>query len=332
MPPVEARTASELPDAPPRYLWWPWLRDSEINLITGYKGSSKGTMLVDWGARQSIGKGMPLTPHEYDRRRRPLNSLFLLGEDDDREFKLRLRKAEADLGRVQHIGRSASGVLPRLPGDWKDIEAVLLGHRARFFVIDPLAHFVTSIGNESAVRAALEPVLAWARGHGGTCCISRHVPKAGGRTAAARAAGHYILEATARVHLLVGKHPEDPEGRRVLFQAPSNCPPHLPIVCRLMKLGKHGQFLVWEEGVYPCTEQQLLRAGQEPSKLDHTCQLLLRAATPTRRVYRDAARRLAHENHISWRTMQEAKALLNMTSGHEGQSGPGAVWFWKLPR
>jgi hypothetical protein len=320
---VQVRFTRDIPNRPARFAWYPWLPWEEICVITGRKGVNKGTMLVDLAMRLSWGHEMPNRPQKLGRM---IRSLFLLGEDSDSEFKRRVDAAGGNDSDILHVGRSEGGRLPRLPRDWPDIEAALVGHNVRFLVIDPLTSFC-HIGSDAAIDAALEPVSAWCRANNAACAVTRHLlEKATGRTVSGRAAGSHRLAALARAGLFLGPHPEDPGERRVIIQQPSNCPPTLPLAFRLEPVPEYRSIRIRWEGVYICTEEEVLCARQE-GKLHLACKLLL-AARQAGPVYTSQARELAKQHGVSWRTMEEAKKALRMKGRPVGKPGPGAEYVW----
>jgi hypothetical protein len=144
---------SQIDYADRSWLWPQRIAYEEIHLLEGAKGVNKGTLLVHLAARLSLDGQMPFS----DRRpRKPVNSVFFIGEDDPRNtFKGRCEAAGADTDRIFCYERHF-----KIPRDWPAMEDIIREHKARFVVIDPVVSFMNIYHR---VRESLEPMQRFIR-------------------------------------------------------------------------------------------------------------------------------------------------------------------------
>jgi hypothetical protein len=317
---------------------WPWrIAYRHLTLLEGAKGTNKGTMLLDLATRLSVGAGMPCSGDK--RPRRPVNSVFFVGEDPlDETFSHRCDAAGGDTSRI-----FAYGLGYKLPRDWKRMEAIVRQHQARFLVIDPVPSFIGSMYH--GVREALEPVSQFLQAENVACVLTRHLLyKSAATTARARGVGSFDFTNLCRSTLLLAPHPENGD-ERVLVHTDTNLGPRdLTIGFRttdaaVVKVEKGRTMLSAQKSIRierwfttkQWTQEQILRSrpiSTIDSTIDWLRDILKGGPKPAQDV-----RNAANARNVSLRTLETAKRLLRVRSTRKPWTGPGtgSNSEWSLP-
>jgi RecA-family ATPase len=191
---------------------------------------ASSALLLDLVARLTTGWPLPGEPH--DVRRQPVNVLIISAEDNvGQVIRPRLRIAGADLGPVvflvrpfDHLGRIAPLSIPE---DLDDVQRIIVEHRIRLVVIDPIAAYWSEsvrTNNDASVRKAMTPLKVVAESTGAAIVIVRHLNKSGEAKAIYRGGGSIAITAAERSTLLASPHPDN-EGKRVLARIKNNLAP-----------------------------------------------------------------------------------------------------------
>lgn len=330
-----------------------WLMDGLIPLgsiavLAGVQGLGKSTLALEIAARVTQGA------LEGDLLGQARDVLYASAEDHEAATLVpRLKAAGADLSRV-HFPRVSKSGLPapiELPRDTEDLvlaaesddEPVLL-------IIDPLAAFFGGAGQldshrDTNVRAALAPISDIAERLGLAVLLIMHLNKSTGTSdALLRVMGSAAFTAAPRSVLILGSHPDDPEGRgreRVLAHAKSNLAPlGASRACTV-------EPVVLEEGgetfptsrirlgeVSPYSASDVIGAAQdddadERTSRDEAREFLRAELADGPKPAGDLLARAEKELNISKKTLRRAKADLGVVS-QQHQEG-GKHWEWTLP-
>jgi hypothetical protein len=308
-------------------------------MVEGWKGTNKSTMLLDLAARASIDGIMP---RSGNRRRRPVNSVFFVGEDPLEEtFVQRCAAACGDTSRIFAYGPGL-----KIPKDWSQMAQIIRSHKARFVVLDPAASFMRSMYH--GVREALEPVYQFAQQEKVAVVLSRHLLYKGqGRTARERGVGSFDFTNLCRSTLLLAPHPENADDR-VLLHTDSNLdhldlaigfrldewrPPILDARKGYVVQSKNTTISIgeWFDCGKNYKEQDVL--GARPvSKRDLTIEWLgnLLRQGPK---FAHEVKAAAQAQGFSQRTLETAKQILRVRSQRRPWPGPGpgSSSEWVLP-
>jgi hypothetical protein len=194
----------------------------QITTVNGWPGEGKTSVVIDIAARMTRAEPLP----DGSVPPRPLNVLFLSTEDSESILTLRLRAADADVGRVFTISDTEIDRLT-LPSNKEMWLQQLKQHEIDVVVVDPMKAFLDTglkdISEQDARRfmQALRQVCEAT--NAAAICI-RHPNKAtaGGHTPAiSSASGSLAFTASARIELLVGRLPHD-DNHRALVHVKNN--------------------------------------------------------------------------------------------------------------
>src|SRR5262249_53466512 len=170
------------------------------------------TILVDLAARISTDGTMPDGSQGLTG-----NVLIMAAEDDDSDTILpRLEEAGADLSRVFSLphmtDENGEDQPPTLPDDIPAIEEVLLKHDIKLLIIDPLLAYLENVdaNKDQQIRRALFKLGRLAAKTKTTILGMRHFNKGSGQKAIYRGNTSIAVIGYARIGMVVGKHPDDP--------------------------------------------------------------------------------------------------------------------------
>ncbi|MGD9644033.1 MAG: AAA family ATPase [Elusimicrobiales bacterium] len=200
----------------PRFLVKPLLPRGEITLLDGDKGVGKTWVCLALAAGLT---GSKVCPVPYDHTApRDAKVLILTAEDDPRKtLGPRLKALGADLARVAFFELKGGDESLTTGVTAAELERVLFAIREYgpdLIIVDHIVIYESTAWDLAASRAplavtarrVLDRLLGLARELDCAVLVVRHFRKKGG-SARERGAGSYMYAATARSHLLIGRHP-----------------------------------------------------------------------------------------------------------------------------
>jgi hypothetical protein len=309
-----------------RWLWHRRIPLRKLTLLDGDPGLGKTALTLDLAARLSTG-----APLEDDGRpARPAGVVLLNAEDGITDTLVpRLLAAGADLSRI--VGFDADH-LPILPAGLSLLRDAIRETDATLVIIDPLmAVLAASIDayRDQDVRLVLRPLVALAEETGVAILLVRHLTKSPGPKALYRGGGSIAFTATARVSLVVGPDPTDPDAR-ILTTTKNNLSPHAtPLRFGFDPAPEDVLHLAWK-GTASISADDLLAPPDSPSDRDAVTDAtaflsdLLRTG-PVASDHAQSARRKAGISDYAW---ARAKSRLHVRSAKEGFSDG---WSISLP-
>lgn len=278
-----ARSASEIPDVPTRFLWYPYLPIGDYSVLMADGGTGK--TLLCCGIAAALSRGIPL-PGETETRD-PMTSLLISAEDTAPLLKKRLQKSGAELSRVRLIDCQAS-VGMNISDGLEELEATVRTCDPVLVVLDPWHAFVGSevdINRANVVRPQLQKLASLARRCDCALLLVSHVNKrAQGENAnhAATGSTDFINASRSAMRVVFDEEAES----RVLVHTKSNYAPYGPSV----RFRIEGGGLVWD-GLSDVTRATLERAARKRSTL---AELRREAEAAEQDRLMDALRELAH--------------------------------------
>jgi hypothetical protein len=327
-----------LGDCQPETVEWLWpgrLAAGKLTLIDGDPDRGKSLLTLDVAARLTAGRPLP----DGHTAAEPLSVVLVASEDGVRDTILpRLRTAGADVARVHvFLGPKPDDkgyAAPLFPDDCELLRATLEVTGARLVVIDPLGAVLgRKAGGETGalVRQALGPLTWLAEQAGAALLIVRHLTKGGrGLRALYRGSGRIDIIGVARCGFLVGAHPED-DSLRVLACTKSNLAEPPPALGFRLLPGDAGEPIVAWTGPLDISADDLVLAPPRPygAALAQARTFLAELLHNGPCVSEDAFRQ-AQAAGISRRTLERAKAELQVISEMEGPAGL-KEFVWRLP-
>jgi putative DNA primase/helicase len=324
---ARGRDVVTLAGVEPRALLWLWqgrLAYGRIALLDGDPDSGKSLVTLDIASRVSRGEPMP---EEGEKARPPADVVVIAAEDGLADtVRPRIDAAGGDPERV-HVLKSIGGEVPTLDRHLPQIEDEIRRRRARLLIVDPLnAHLAGAATVDQRVRRALVPVAEMAERTGACVLLVRHLAKAGRGRAMHRGLGSVGLIAQARTGMLLGRDPEDSNGR-ILAPTKSNLSEApFSLRLRIVGVGKSAG-IVWGEPS-DISADELVAAPRPPRRLaeaQHFLEDFLGSGPqPVEEVLR-----AAQEKQIAEPTLRRAKDLLNVVVRKDYDNGNR--WRWSLP-
>lgn len=224
-PSGELMSFGEVQAVPPKYLWEPYLRLDNLNIVRGDGGAGKTMLVLAILAAITRGEapqGMPGILH-CDAS----NVIYLGNEDEPEAYRHRLDLCGCIAGRV-HTKRDAP--LPNLCAV-EALERYIREVHARAIVFDPVQAFLplgADMNRANEIRPLLDGLRDLCRRTHCTAILIEHLNKATKQKAAYRGIGTVDFVNAARSVLMVGYHPHEP-GARVCIQIKSNAQYGQPI-------------------------------------------------------------------------------------------------------
>lgn len=315
---------------------WRWngrLPVGKVVMLEGDPGVGKSWLSLAVATAVTTGAALPGDSGIYP----PKGVLIMTAEDGLGDtVRPRLEDMEAHLAQVTALtavrddqGRER---IPSLVDDLVLIENELDKGDFGLVILDPInAYLGTDLDThrDAALRAVLGPLAALAERWRVTIIAIRHLTKGQRDRAIYRGQGGIAYAAAARVVLLAGLNPANPlEG--VLAVLKNNLAPKPPALTFSIT---EGRFL-WgaETDVTPAAllapdapqEERMTRDDAEGLLRE----LLTNGPLPVKEVESEAK-----SAGISWRTVERAKAALNIRASRvqEGFGGGRGHWVWALP-
>jgi len=332
---------SDVQAEPVEWLWPGRFALGKLSMILGDPDLGKSFVTLDMAACVSTGTPWP------DQREmpNPVGSVILLSAEDDPAdtIKPRLDAAHADASKVvllkmvrtyheetgEAVERSFS-----LERDLQVLKAVLADvPDCRLIIIDPVTAYLGSADSHvnAAIRGLLAPLAQLAAEfHVAVVCVT-HMNKSGGGKAMYRAQGSLAFMAAARAAWLVVQDKENP-ARRMMLPVKNNLSSERSGLAYSIESNGDGMGVVsWE------AEPVTVRADDAlgiPASENHRGTAIAEAIEWLRDQLRDgprpanAVKQAAESDGIKSRTLDRAKAELDVQATRDGFGGP---WVWKLP-
>jgi AAA domain/Domain of unknown function (DUF4326) len=350
---IELATVRACHVTPERVKWlWPGrIPAGKVTVLDGDPGLGKSSITLDLAARFTTGTPLP----DGYKPERPICVLLLSAEDGVADTIVpRLKVAGADLNKItiiDHVADAADGPRPvELPGDLDRIEKYAVGYiysesdapdapwaEMGLLVVDPVMAYLGGEVNahrDQDVRRVLFRLKVMAERTGMAVVAVRHLNKMAGSNPLYRGGGSIGIIGAARSGLLVGVDPDDGD-RRILAVSKTNLAAKAPsLAYHLVGESQYGTAKVVWKGTSEHTAEDLLgRPLDRAAPKQDEAEAFLRdalAGGPRPRAWIEKG---AKAKGISWRTVERAKAALEVIverRGEPGKRGGGSYW-WRLP-
>jgi hypothetical protein len=178
---IQTRVFTDIAVKPVAWLWRGYLVEGALNVLDGDPGVGKSQFACRAAAHVTGGVPLP----DADLPGEPGNVLILSHEDEKESvWRPRLQFAGADLGRVisWDYNRDEKGhqQLPEFPADLRRLEYLIIKHKVKLVVIDPLFTYLDSgseTSDDKAMKKALTPLHMLAQRTGCTILALWHLNK-----------------------------------------------------------------------------------------------------------------------------------------------------------
>ena len=253
-----------LSDVTPRELEWLWQDRIPAGKITNVAGPAKlgkSTVMLDIGARVTVGAEMP------DGTPGPgCGGVLILAPEDDIEDTIyqRLELAGADRRRVVSMP-NIDGPPVALSRDIEEIQRVIIEEDVKLVIVDAIMQILGGIDThkDAPVRQALAPLVALARRTRAAVALVRHWSKSGGDGALNAGGGSIAFNAVGRSLLTVAEHPEQ-EGRMVVASRCNTAAQAASWGYEFVVEGQHTR-IEWT-GPEPYSDDDLVRAAKRKAE------------------------------------------------------------------
>lgn len=353
------------------WLWEPYLAFGAVSVLDGDPGTGKSLLTIDLAARLGTGRplpdGAPPARNPFHGKE-SVCTTFVNAEDAVRTTILpRLLAAGGDPGSVAFLGGLGEGgpdsqhVL--FPYDYPLLDSLFHARPGSLVVLDPMMALFPSCvaaNNDQLIREVLTPLVRMAAESCSCVLLVRHLNKSGAGRSLYRGSGSIGIVGTCRTALLAARHPDDPD-RRVLAMTKSNYGPlGVSLGYRVrVEPERRVEWRVRAGEVHPHTGEVAAADTTYPRTLpaapvvewdgfcaanaDDLCSAKPdhgasgRAAAWLRQLLANGpvaactVESLAHCEGYGYRTVQKAKAKLQVES-RRGKDADGAWrWEWALP-
>lgn len=217
--------AGDVEPVSPKYLWEPYIRRENINLIQGDGGTGKTLLTMALMAAVTRGEqpiNMPGALHIDE----PGNCLYLGAEDELEAYRHRLDQCGADPQRIAFVDPMKQPGL----GATDALKGLIRETSAKLIVFDPVQAYLggADMNKASEVRPLLDGFRAVCRSTGCTGILIAHQNKASLQRASYRISGSMDFVNGSRSVLAVGFHPQS-EDMRVAVHIKSNAAHGMPV-------------------------------------------------------------------------------------------------------
>jgi putative DNA primase/helicase len=315
------------------WLWAGRLARGRLTGLMGDPGVGKSFLL--YAVAAGITRGTKL-PGEQSARE-PADVLVLQAEDGLADtLRPRLEDLGADLGRVHVLTAIRDGEgrerHPSLVDDLVVLEQALWQRQYELLIIDPInAYLGTNLDThrDAALRGALTPVAALCERHGVAGAFTLHLNKGSRDRAIYRGNGSIAYTAAARVVLLAGQDPENPQDRAVVW-VKGNLSAPAPAVGYEIKDG----MFYWKPSSTLTAATLLAPDASEENRSALTeAQQFLREILADGPVSVVEVKKQARNAEISGATLRRAREQMGVEVRPQYVSGTRGVaaWEWALP-
>jgi hypothetical protein len=321
-----------------QWLWPNRIPLGKLTLLVGDPGLGKSLLTLDLAAVVSAGMSWPDgTPGDP-----PAGVLLLSAEDGMQDTIVpRLDAAGANRERVGILKgvqwydperKEETLEMFSLQRDINSLEkAIGEVPDTRLVVVDPVSAYLgnTDSHKNSEVRAVLAPLAELAERTNTAIIALQHLNKGGG-PAIYRATGSLAFVAAARAVWVVAKSKADPSVRLVVPAKCNLAPDTQGMSYQVVESPDYPgvPIIAWSREPVKATADDALADDKDESKGEVDKWLAEMLADGRVRV--KDLQRVAKDSGLNWRTVERAKARLNVDSRKEGFGG-GATWFWSLP-
>ena len=200
-------------------------------------------------------------------------------------------------------------------------------------IVDPLTGYLgagADIHRDNEVRAALAPLGDLAARTGVSIIGVMHLRKSPSDQAMFRVLGSVAFTAYARACWLIGDDNEQP-GYKLMLPVKLNVAKAAPgLRFEIVDPGR----VVWSDQPVDATAEDVFAGRTEHPdeagpKVASAMEWLKQALADGPQKSKDLKRQ-ASENCITWRTLERARARLNITTSNKGVFGES--WYWELPQ
>lgn len=329
---------SDVTEKPLSWLWSGRVPFGKITILEGDPGLGKSTIWCDVVARVTTGEPFP-----FDSERRESQSALVVAAEDDLGDTIipRLRAAGADVSRVATLplSRGDDGhLIPlALPDDLNRIKSMLLQHKIKLLVIDPIMAFLSEAinsHNDASVRRALTPLAEVLQETGAASLLIRHLNKSGEMAAMYRGGGSIAFMGAARSGLLVAPHPEN-EDRSVLAQVKTNLSRKVPSLAYRVDKRTNDEnladtYIDWAEEVDLSPDALLgKRDGRRDTSVRDAAAEWLRAFLVDGPQEAQVIKREGDLAGHTWITLKRAKVAISAESIRQrDKTGKTEGWLW----
>lgn len=324
---------------------WLWRHRVALGKITALSGApkiGKGLFYTDLIARVTRGDLDGDTSG-------PQNVILVTTEDEPGDtLKPRLMAAGADLSGVSffQMGTKDDPVPFRVPQDSDELGRRIAEKQAALVVIDPLVEFIdgkVDSHKSHPVRQAIATLNGIVRDHRCALVVIFHLNKGASTDPLLRHEGSAAFTQVVRGGLMLGRDPEDPDGdlgnQRVLAVSATNLAP----MVRSLTYRIETRVVDGDTGT-PIETARMVATGES----DASSHDLLRGRDDEERLERDNAadfltaeladgprpvkevKTAALDAGIAWRTIERAKARLDVETSRVGGAGAAGHWEWWL--
>lgn len=303
-----------------QWLWYPYIPFGKITILQGDGGDGKTTTALQIAAAITAGRLLPESKVAVG----PYDVIFQTAEDGLGDtVKPRLLQAAANVARVHVIDESAQGLTL---SDARIVEAIKQTG-AKLFIIDPLQGYLgakVDMHRANEVRPILKKIGSIAEQSGCAFVIIGHLNKSTNKSQY-RGLGSVDIHAAARSILTFGRIKDEPY-LRAFAHSKSNLAPEGASIAYELNPETGFRWI----GKYAVTVSDLLCSGEggivTPKETTFARAVdLLQTELSSGPVSAENIYRMAEERKISERTLNGAKAHLQIKSLKQGKH-----WVWDL--
>jgi putative DNA primase/helicase len=327
----------KLRDVERRQVDWIWpgrIPKGKLVLLDGDPGLGKTQFLVTLLASLTRGLALP-----GGIQHPPMNVLFSSLEDDPEDtLAPRFDAAGADPDRVAIIDGKNDTPFTFTEHD-TFLERTIVQHDARIVAVDPLTAAIsadTNSHNDAEMRRMLSPISRLCHRTGATLVGIRHLKKGASTKAIMAGAGALSMGAAARVVLVIGPDPDDPDCRLLAVTKCNIGPPAKTVRFRITSvMGPQGSqpVIVWmgESDVSADDMMEARETAKDPDNRGGDAEAFLRGVLEgnqgmtTKELFRMAA-----VERINERTLRRAAKKLGVTHERTGSS-KSHTSVWRFP-
>ncbi|BDU22039.1 AAA family ATPase [Dyella sp. GSA-30] len=328
-------TLATVSPQPIQWLWRPHFALGKLSVLAGHPGLGKSLVTMDVAAHVSTGRRW------IDGSPCPQGSVVLVsGEDDPGDtLRPRLDAAGADVNRVHYL-RSVYDLEGERGFTLADVPALngLLARLGdcRLIVIDPVSAYLagTDSHKNADVRALLAPLAQMAGDHGVAIICVSHLNKGQG-DAIGRVTGSLAFVAAARSAYVVARDKEDPH-RRLLLPIKNNLGADIAGVsyriAETMVDGLGGvPYVTWDRDPVTASADEALAPSTSSESTVADATDFLKEMLQDGSVTVKELKLEATAAGITWRTIERAKAEMEIIAERQGTQGRGGgFWIWRF--
>jgi hypothetical protein len=336
---LEWECMSDIEPEPVDWIWSGRIARGKLTLIAGDPGMGKSQIGLDATARITTAGIFP------DASKAPLGSVLILTAEDAAKdtVRPRLEAVGADLKRVHRLkaaifkqGGKTTATTFSLQHDLDALAAKLKAvGDVTLVIIDPITSYMGSkidAHHNTAVRAVLEPLAAWAEQHHVAVLGITHPPKSVPARALHAIIGSIAFVAAARIVFLAIK---EPDGKRSLLLAVKNNLGALAdglgyiLEQTIITKGIVASRVAWDDiAVSISADEALAATTRKDGPAMSEAKEFLRAELADGPRPAEEIKKAARSAGLAWSTVNRAKKDLRIKPRKLGlEEG----WVWQLP-